>query len=274
MNIAVLGPDGSYSTIAAKKYVEENNIDGTLLYQKTIYDLFELVKEEKAEMAIIPLENSLAGTIVETLDRINYSDLKIKDEIIIPINHCLITLNDTQSINKIISHPQAIAQCSDFLHKNYPDAELQNTLSTSEAISKLKENNMLNTAAIAREEFTEDNSLKIVDKNIEDNELNMTRFVVISKQGNSEIENPKTTVVIIPNKDMPGLLYSLLGNFSNRNINLTKIESRPSRFKMGEYIFFVDFIGSAGDDNVKECLESMKTKADVKILGTYENKIK
>lgn len=273
MNIAVLGPDGSFTGLAAEKYIKDKKLgNAKLSYKKTIYDIFELVKNNEAELAIAPLENSLSGTVVETLDRLNDSDLKITDEIILPIHHCLITLNDTKKIEKVISHPQAIAQCSNFLHKNYPNVEYDVTLSTSEAIQKIK--GLTNAAAVAQKETALKNGLRIISENIEDSELNMTRFIVVSKHECKEIKNPKTTVIIIPNKDMPGLLYSLLGEFANRGINLTKIESRPSRVKIGEYIFFIDFTGDIQDENIKECITALKNKADVKILGTYENKLK
>src|SRR3989338_9459249 len=139
MKIAVLGPDGSFTAIAAKKYVEENKLDAELFYQKTIFDLFEPVKRNKADLAVIPLENSLSGTIVEALDRIYSYDLKIIDEIIIPIHHCLISLKESKKIEKIISHPQAIAQCLSFIQKRYPKAEIENASSTSEAISRSEE---------------------------------------------------------------------------------------------------------------------------------------
>lgn len=266
--LAVLGPEGSFCDIAAKK-----NFPDKRNYYSTISYALDSVRKNENNHALVPLENSFQGTVVETLDYLTFNNqLKIHSEIVTPIKHCLIGYS-LDKIDTILSHPQALAQCRGWITKNLPDARLEKTLSTSEAVKKVSEMKKPNLAAIASEEASRVYGLKILVSGIQDAEDNITRFVEIGRKVHEPTGYDKTSIVFYSYENRPGLLWEILGEFAKRNINLTKIESRPSKKVLGDYLFYLDFEGHQEDEKTKDCLGMIKKKvAFLKILGSYPKK--
>lgn len=267
MKTGTLGPRGSFSEIAALKYDKNSE----LVFLKHIYEIFEKIKSNEIEQGVVPIENMIEGTVRETLDNLYEAHLMIKKEVIVPIHHCL--ASKSSEFSKIISHPQALAQCSGFL-KEYKDKnfEIEETTSTSRAMEIASGNN--DYAAIGSERAAELNNLEILEKEIENNKNNATSFIVVSR--NSDVQRKegvmyKTSMALHPSEDRPGLLFDILAVFKIQNINLTKIESRPTEKKLGEYIFYIDFDGHQQDKNINSAIEFLKTIVPtIKIFGSYE----
>jgi len=258
--VAVLGPEGTFTEIAARRIFK----DVEFLYCDTVDEVFDSVSSV-VEFGVVAIENSLEGSVNTTMDCLVDHDLKICGEVVLDINLCLVVVPGTEKkgIDTIISHPHALAQCRKFLSENFPDSRLQRHESTAAAMEELKR--LKGSAAIGPKEAVETYGLKLLFENIQDAK-SQTRFIVISKEGGTG----RKTSIIFALKDEPGALYKALKEFAERDINLTKIESRPSKRKLGEYLFFVDFEGSLEDEKVENALTSIKEKtAFLKILGSY-----
>jgi len=259
MRVGVLGPPGTYSEKAAmKKFPKE-----TLVYFNSITEIVERVSSEELERGVIPVENSLEGGVSESLDALVEYDVGVVDEILLEIHHCLVAREEGE-ITVILSHPQALAQCRKFLNRKYPDVELREATSTMHAAKIAQE--IRGVAAIAPCDSAEEYGLKIIERDIQDGE-NVTRFFVISKK--PKIHGGKSSIIVFPFEDRPGTLLRILKPFADEGINLTKIESRPTKKRLGEYLFFIDFQGSLSDERVKRALESVRKLSRVKILGSY-----
>lgn len=260
-NVAVLGPEGTFTEIAAKKIFKEADFE----YCASVEDVFDSVKSG-TEFGVVAIENSLEGSVNATMDCLTEYDVKIFKEIILDINLCLAAMPGTKNIKTILSHPHAFAQCRKFLKKNFPNARLWNYDSTAAAMQEIRNLfGLKNSAAIGPEETAELHGLRILNRNIQDSK-SQTRFIVISKKygfGNK-------TSIIFALKDIPGALYSVLKEFAVKKINLKKIESRPSKRKLGEYLFFVDFEGNLDNKKVRNVLERIRSKTTfLKVLGSY-----
>lgn len=281
MIIGVLGPEGSYSERAAKLWMLKNDLEGAKLrYFEDIEDAFLAAAGRKTDLSVIPIENSIEGSVGVTLDLLREDGTVIVGEVVVRIEHCLLSKGSPEDIRVILSHPQALAQCRHFLKTNFPHAELRSTGSTSHAARLAGEFEEM--AAIASPEAAEKYGLKVLLSNIQDRKENHTRFIVVRAEGSGKYSTPgckesgrtqgkyKTSLIAYLAKDRPGALYELLGAFAKREINLTKIESRPSKKELGDYYFYIDFEGSASDALIKDALEDIKAKADMlKVLGSY-----
>jgi prephenate dehydratase len=265
VKIGFLGPSGSYSEIAASNYVAHAD----LVAFDTISDVIKSVNLGKIEFGVVPIENSIQGSIAETVDGIYVNKLFIIKAIIVPINHCCAALTTDIKPEIILSHPQALGQCSDFIAKEFPNAKLVQTLSTAQAFKKIAEESLLNAVAIGTENAAEKYGLKILRKNIQNNENNETKFVVISKNFDLNSKGNTTSIVVSPIVDKPGLLFSILEHLKNKNINLSKIESRPSKLKLGTYIFHMDLQGNFVDQNIKEAIAKIQENNEIIFLGSY-----
>ncbi|ADL69141.1 MULTISPECIES: prephenate dehydratase [Thermoanaerobacterium] len=270
MNIYYLGPRGTFSEQALLNYLKQK--DGYCVEElKTIPDIVTRLRANKGDEGLVPVENSIEGTVNVTLDMmINDAEgLKIKEEIVIPISHCLIAdeIIDFEDIKTIISHPQALAQCREYIRKNLPNATVVNADSTAKAVEEIK--NRDDAAAIGNARAAEIYDAKIIDRDIQDVKNNFTRFIVLAHEDSQYTGCDKTTLVFsVPNE--PGSLYNILGVFADENINMTKIESRPSRKKIGEYVFWVDIEGHRCDNRIIKALEVLKGKTEfLKVLGSY-----
>ncbi len=264
MKIGTLGPQGSYAEKAAKQW------DGTakLQYYNDIIDTVDALVRNEVDCSIVPIENSLDGSITITLDLLMEQQLKITGEVVVQIKHCLLSKSKLEDIKIIMSHPSALAQCRRFIKKNFKNVEVRSTLSTSLASKQASESKDI--AAVASRESAQRYSLKILAEDIQDMNENFTRFIVIGKNTPPATGNDKTSIIIYLEKNKPGALYGILGEFANKGIDLTKVESRPTKRTLGDYLFYIDMKGHLEDGIVKDALENVKSKVRMlKILGSY-----
>jgi len=287
MIIGVLGPEGSYSERAAKLWMLKNDLGAAKLrYFEDIEDAFFAAATGETDLSVIPIENSIEGSVGVTLDLLREDGAVISGEVVVRIEHCLLSKGSPEEIRVVLSHPQALAQCRHFLKTNFPHAELRSTGSTSHAARLAGEFEEM--AAIASSEAAEKYGLKVLLSNIQDRKENHTRFIVVRAEKSGKYaptasacketgKEPgkirgkcKTSLIAYLAKDRPGALYELLGAFAKRGVNLTKIESRPSKKELGDYYFYIDFEGSDSDALIKDALEDIKAKVDMlKVLGSY-----
>ncbi len=265
LKVACLGPLATFTHLAALRHFGSSS---QFIPVNSIKDVFETVMDGQAEYGVVPIENSNEGVISYTLDMFMDFDLKISAEIMLEINHNLLSLSgDISKIRKVYSHPQAIAQCRRWIEKNLPNITIIDAASTAKAAelaSKDKEG-----AAIASELAAKIYDLRVVERRIEDNKDNYTRFLVVSKEFPPPTGEDKTSIMLSI-KDKPGALYEVLTPFKKAKINLTKIESRPSKRKAWEYIFFIDLDGHIEDRKVKKALREIeKDCLFLKVLGSY-----
>jgi len=265
LKIAYLGPEATFTHLAAIKNFGKS---AEYISTKSIADVFAEVEKGRADYGVVPIENSTEGVVNHTLDMFIESDLKICAETLLEILHCLLSQSDDlQKIKRIYSHPQAFAQCRNWLEDHLPNAELVETASTAEAAQRVKKERT--AAAIASDLASELYGLKIVASRIEDRSDNFTRFLVISRDFPPSSGVDKTSI-LFSIKDRVGALHDMLVPFKKHNINLTKIESRPTKKKAWEYIFFVDFVGHLTEENVQKALSELEEQClYLKILGSY-----
>jgi prephenate dehydratase len=268
-NVGYLGPRGTFSEeIALNLY---RGVDGRFTPFTSIDGVIRAVQSGTVDEGIVPVENSIEGSVNVTLDTIAHEvDLFITREIIQPVRHHLLVQPGTKHINHILSHSQALAQCRNYLSINYAQAELQQIESTAAAAYQVA-TGKANSAAIGSQRAAEIYGLTPIASNIQDNPNNSTRFIVLSRQGvNVPQEKCKTSIVCQINGERPGSLYEILGEFAKRQVNLTRIESRPARTGLGLYIFFFDIEGSLGEDNVDAAIDAIQAKSLwFKNLGSY-----
>lgn len=263
--VSFLGPMATYSHISAMKFFGKSY---EYIPVQTIGDVFSEVEKGKTKFGVVPIENSTEGMVNYTLDVFMDSDVKIYNEISLNIHHCLLSTSLKKSdIKKIFVHPQTQAQCRAWLEKNFSNATIEQVESNACAAKKAKEEK--NTGAIASEFASEMYGLNILEERIEDKANNMTRFLIISNEMAEKTENSKTSI-LFSIKDKIGALYDMLLPFRNHNINLTRIESRPTKKKAWEYVFFVDLIGHQDDEIIKQALLELEKKClFLKVLGSY-----
>lgn len=261
----VLGPEGTFSEQAAKKWIDHAPEPSEFRYFDGIGDIISSIGKP-IDYGVVPIENSLEGSIGLTLDALLKYPVTIVDEIILPIQHCLLAKSD--NIHTIMSHPQAIAQCRQFLHEHFRDIDIQVTASTAHAAKLASANDGI--AAIAPAETAMKYGLNILFEDIQNVNENYTRFVVLGTEMPEPTGHDKTSIAIDLRRDRPGALYELLGEFASRNINLTKIESRPTKKALGDYLFYIDFQGHVYDGQIRDTMQSIKEMvAMVKVLGSY-----
>ena|SRR5664280_141466 len=265
MTIAFLGPEATFSHLAARMHFGESS---RFFPQTGISRVFDEVEKGSIDWGIVPVENSLEGSVNVTLDRLITTQLKIRAEIYLRISQCLISsAKNMKDIKKIHSIPIVLAQCQVWLKTNMPNCILGETQSTAAAVQMVR--GKKNEAAIGSSLAGKIYGLNLLAEGIEDNSSNMTRFLVIGNGESDATGNDKTSL-IFATPHSPGSLHSALASFARRKINLAKIESHPVKDKLWEYSFFVDMIGHVTDRHVKSCLQELKKKTTfLKILGSY-----
>lgn len=266
MNIAYLGPEGTFTQAAAQKHFGHAVHTSSMA---TIDEVFREVESGNAHYGVVPVENSTEGMVNTTLDSFIHSNLTICGEVELRIHHHLLVGSNTQekSITRIYSHQQSLAQCRQWLDAHYPSADRVAVSSNSEAARRLQSE--WNAAAIAGEVAAEIYGLKKVASNIEDNPHNSTRFLIVGREHVPASGEDKTSI-IVSMKNKPGALYELLAPFHDAGIMLTRVETRPSRDGSWAYLFFIDFEGHESDSNVKAIMQSVEDIAVyVKKLGSY-----
>lgn len=266
MKIGVLGPEGTYSESAAVRWAREVP-DVRLVYFSDFEGVLRSVESGELDAGVVPVENSLEGAVTSVMDLLLHLEIVIAGEINLPIKQCLVGRGESE-IKIILSHPQALAQCRQYLRKNYPQAEIRTTGSTSHAARLAQE--FPEMAAIAGAGAAERYGLRVLARGIQDEPDNVTRFIVVAKRIPRMSGRDKTSLVIYLQRDRPGALFSILQEFAERSINLTRIESRPSRKGLGDYYFYIDLEGHMSEDAVSSALMAIGKKASmVKVLGSY-----
>ena len=267
-NIPVVGFQGeigAYSEKAINLYFSKANSKA----HKTFSDLFDALENEQIELAILPIENSIEGSVTESYELLLKSKVTVVGEINVKIEHCLISHHDTSKddIDVIYSHTQALGQCKAYLKNSGCDAVT--TYDTAGSVKMIKEKNMKRAAAIASKDAAKLYDMNVIEENIQDHEDNFTRFFCLSKIPTKSTGNDKTSIVFSAG-DVAGSLYKALKEFADGDINLTKLESRLTRKKAWEYNFYLDFEGHIDDENCKKAIEELvNLGSTVKILGSY-----
>ncbi|GIX49974.1 MAG: hypothetical protein KatS3mg132_168 [Limisphaera sp.] len=223
----------------------------------------------RADYGVVPVENSTEGVVTHTLDMFVDSDLKIVSQIVLPIQHCLLSRYPKDKIRRLYAHPQSLGQCRAWIQANLPRVEVIETSSNARAAELAKQTRY--AAAIAGELAAEKYSLPIVERDIQDNAANATRFLVLGRQSTPPTGNDRTSLMISVMHRV-GALHSALAAFRRYRINMTKIESRPSRRKAWEYFFFIDVEGHAEEPRLARALKLLAEHCNfVKVLGSYPN---
>jgi chorismate mutase/prephenate dehydratase len=265
LKVAYLGPEGTFTHLAAIRhfgsFASYNPVE-------SIKAVFDSVEYKETNYGLVPIENSNEGVVSYTLDMFMDYDLKITAEVMLEVSHNLLSMSGNKNrIKRIYSHPQATAQCRGWLEANMPGVPVLETISTAKAAELASHDE--DTAAIASELAARLYDLKFVRRHIEDKKNNYTRFLVIAKESPSKTGADKTSIMFSI-KDKPGALYEVLFPFKEANINLTKIESRPSKRRAWEYIFFVDMEGHIEDEKIRRAIDKVKENClYLTHLGSY-----
>ena len=262
--VSFQGEHGAYSESAAKKFFEEEIKN---LPCSSFEDVLKLTENGESDYSILPVENSIEGTVGQSIDAITNTNLHAVGEKYLKVEHCLISSGSFEDIKTVYSHPQALGQCSNFIKmrklKTVP------TYDTAGSVKIIKEINDKHSAAIASKDAGKLYNISIVKEGIENNTNNYTRFLIFSKENSTETKNDKTSIIFSV-KHEPGALHNILKEFNDNNINLTKIESRPNKNTNWEYNFFVDFQGHSSNSKIKAVLDSVeKNTIFLKVIGSY-----
>ncbi|HLW16864.1 MAG TPA: prephenate dehydratase [Actinomycetota bacterium] len=269
--LAYLGPQGTFTEEALLALPQ--SVGAELVPLTTVPDVADAVAMGEAAAGLVPIENSIEGSVNVTLDALAFGDqIQISAEVIRPIRHAILGAAgaNLDTITDIASHPHATAQCREYLARAMPGARVHAANSTAEAARDVADRADPGWAAIGTELAGKLYGLAVLAAEIEDRPENATRFVLLSKERAAPTGTDKTSVVCFIEKDRPGSLLAILHEFSDRQINLTKLESRPTKERLGEYCFFIDMEGHADEPPVRYAIESLRTKIlEVKVLGSY-----
>ena len=270
--VAYLGPQGTFSEEAAILFAPESE----RLPYPSIRDAAMAAESRETDDAVLPIENSIEGAVNMTLDYlIHDSTLSIVGELVLPIGQCLIVTEGSrrEDIETIRSHPQALAQCRRFLERNFPNARLIASISTAGAVEEAL-NEGRTSAAIGNRRAAELFGASVLESGIEDNPNNSTRFVAMGRNSPPASGDDKTSICFGFDSDAPGQLYGVLGEFADREINLAKIESRPTRHELGRYVFLVDLLGHQQDQRVRDTIEAVDRRvSQLRVFGSYPNRL-
>lgn len=272
MKLGYLGPEGTFSYFVAA-HLQTSLADGVeLLAVPSIPALFEALEAKRLDKALVPVENSVEGSVTTTMDALVALDgYSIELELIEPISHALMVQKGRAmtSIQSILSHPQPLGQCRAYLHEHYPNCSLEPRLSTAAAAEEVVGN--ASYAVVGHQQLSVRYDLEILAHDIQDSKTNQTRFFLLSQEKTAPTGLDKTSIVFSTGKDQPGSLVTILQLFSKANINLTRIESRPTKLELGEYIFFVDCEGHEDEAPLSQVLAEVKSLAlYFKSLGSYK----
>jgi prephenate dehydratase len=271
-SFAYLGPKGTFTEAAFLQMPLAQGAD--LIPAESVREALNLVRTGKVFGALVPIENSVEGSVATTLDELGHGDsLEIIDEIAIPVEFALLAKPGVaiSDIKRIATHPHAHAQCVDWLHKNTPGVHVLPAMSTAAAAQELSQGANYD-AAICSIAAAKHYGLEILAQGIGDSDSAWTRFVLVSKPGHAQpaTGNDKTSLSLFMHRNQPGALLNILTEFAVRGIDLSRLESRPTKQQLGDYFFSLDCVGHIDDQNLGDTLiELRKICADVKFLGSY-----
>lgn len=264
MKLCLLGPEGTFSEMAARRWSR----DAELVFMDDMESVAMAVEEGACDEGILPIENSLEGPVGAVMDLLLDVSSPIVGEVILPIKQCLMSRGSLEKIRIIVSHPQALGQCRHYIHEHFPGVEVRTTGSTSHAARLAQE--FPEMAAIGCSESAQKYGLKVLKEGIQDYPNNYTRFIVLGRKSAAPTGRDKTSLAVYLDRDRPGALYDFLGEFAHRRINMTRIESRPSKKLLGDYWFFIDVEGHRDDALLREAISALKDKCTtLKVLGSY-----
>jgi prephenate dehydratase len=271
-SVAFLGPVGTFTEEAL--LTQEDYAAAALEPMGTIGEVLEAVRTGAVDIGFVPMENAIDGVVRDTLDALIFDvDLLIQREVVLDVRLHLMAPRGTslRDVRRVVSYPVALAQCRRFFAEQLPDAETLAANSTAEAARQLGEHPDRHAAVIAPRLAADLYGLVILSEDVEDFEGNQTRFVAVANAGIPQpTGHDRTTIVCFQDADRPGNLHGILGQFAARSINLTRLESRPTKQGLGEYCFAIDLAGHVADEVVADCLRDLRANlADVKFLGSY-----
>jgi prephenate dehydratase len=264
MTVLTLGPAGTYSHRAAR------TVDEDVAFAESVTGIVEAVSAGQYDRGVVPVENSIEGSVTESLDAFAAHEVAVVEEIVTPIRHALLAQSST--FETVASHAQALAQCRSYLEAEYPDATLEAVASTARGVERAREDPTL--AAIGHPDTAGDD-LEVLAEDIQDQSSNATRFVVVAPPSARADAGGKSSVIVYPDVDYPGLLLELLEPFAERDINLTRVESRPSGERLGDYVFHIDFAAGLYEERAQAALgdiEEIAEKGWVRRLGSYDTR--
>ena len=262
--VSFQGEHGAYSESAAKKFF---NDEIETVPCNTFEDALRIAENGDSDCCILPVENSIEGTVGQSIDAITHTKLHAIGEKYFKVEHCLISIGKLEDIEIVYSHPQALGQCSNFIQNK--KLKTVPTYDTAGSVKIVKDMNDIHSAAIASNDAGNLYDMPIVKEGIENNPNNYTRFLIFSKENSIEKTEDKTSIIFSV-KHEPGALHDILKQFNDNDINLTKIESRPNKNKNWEYNFFVDFLGHHSDKKINKVLDVISGNTIfLKILGSY-----
>lgn len=273
MRVSFQGETGAYSEAAVRSLLPQAEPVPLASFE----EVFASVSEGECDAAVVPIENSLFGSVHVNYDLLLEHDLTIRSEVSLRIKHNLMRIPDSGELTRIMSHPQALGQCKVFLRANYPHVKLETAYDTAGAAKIVAQEKLEGVAAIASKQAAEEYGLEIIASDIESNHNNYTRFLMLTKEsekrgdtGTRRQEGYKTSLVYTLKENVPGALFKSLAVFALREIDLFKIESRPLVGKPGRYVFYFDIHGSLTDEPVNKALAHLsELSEDLKILGSY-----
>jgi chorismate mutase / prephenate dehydratase len=265
IKVAYFGPEATFTHLAAR---EKFGSSAIFLPLSSIADVFQEISRERADYGVVPIENSTEGVVTHTLDMLVESDVKICAEIFLEIHLYLLSRTGRfEDVRRIVSHPQALAQCRRWLASHCPEIQVETAASTAQAAQTALQDG--GAAAIASVMAKDHYGLTVVAANVEDHANNTTRFLVIGDHEPGPSGEDKTSIVISV-QDEVGILHRMLEPFARNRINLTKIESRPLKHKAWEYLFFLDFEGHIKEPRIKRAIAKVeKSSVFIKVLGSY-----
>jgi chorismate mutase/prephenate dehydratase len=263
--VAFLGPAATFTHQAA---VQRFGASAALVPARSIGEVFDAVERGRAEFGVVPVENSTEGSVNVTLDRLLDSDLIITGEVALEIQHHLLSrAGDLAEVKAVCSHPQALAQCRQWLAAHLPDVPVEETASTAAAAERARDD--AGVAAIASELAARMLAVPVLRRRVEDNPLNTTRFLVLGRHPMPPTGRDKTSIVFSM-RNQPGVLYRILQPLAERRINLTKIESRPTKRRPWDYVNFLDFEGHQDEAGVQAALAEIEERCQfLRVLGSY-----
>lgn len=273
MRVGFLGPAGTYSEEALRASAPDGVEEVPCA---TVYETVMAVQDGIVDRAVVPIENALEGGVAATLDALagEADRVRIAGEVVHPIHHCLVAAGELalDEITRVVSHPQASAQCARFLRERLPRAVRVTAPSTADAVLSIK-NADGSSAALGSRLAADLYECRVLAANVEDRPDNVTRFVWLAAAGESEDPGPRAKTSIVfwgAGDESPGWLVEVLRQFADRGVNLTRIESRPRRVRLGHYMFFVDLDGAAERPPVSDALEALRGRvAEIRVLGSY-----
>ena len=262
MKALTLGPKGTYSHRATQSITDD------IEFVESVTGIVEGVASGEYDRGVVPIENSIEGSVTESLDALADRNVAVVREIITPIKHALMA--QTGEFDTVASHPQALAQCRGFLAEEYPSATTEAVASTARGVERAREDS---TVAAIGHPATAGSDLQVLAHDIQDSDSNATRFIVLAPETERSDAGGKSSVIIYPNTNYPGLLLEMLEPFADRDINLSRVESRPSGERLGDYVFHLDFAAGLYEERAQAAIEELRDLAThgwVRVLGSYD----